>query len=260
MAKSTFYYHRRPVTDKYEAERMEIKRIFEQSRCTYGYRRITTQMKMNGIDINHKTVLRLMREMGLKTKRKSKSYRSYKGTVGKVADNVIDRNFNATRPMEKIATDITQINIGEKKLYMSALLDMHNGEISSYTLSEHPNLELVMSMMRDYIGKNRITLPITLHSDQGWHYQHQKFCKILMDNNITQSMSRKGNCYDNAMMESFFGTMKSELLYRRKFKSTYEFADALKEYVDYYNNDRIKLRLGTSPVRYRLNFNNNLSK
>jgi len=260
MAKSTFYYHRRPEADKYEAERIAIKRIFEQSRCTYGYRRITAQMKIDGININHKTVWKLMREMGLKSKQKRKSYRSYKGTIGRVADNIINRDFNALRPLEKIATDITQINIGEKKLYMSALLDMHNGEISSYTLSEHPNLELVMSMMREFIGKNRITHPLILHSDQGWHYQHQNFCKILMDNNIKQSMSRKGNCYDNAMMESFFGTMKSELLYCRRFKSIYEFADALKEYVDYYNNERIKLRLGTSPVNYRLNFNNNLSK
>lgn len=261
MAKSTFYYHTgRPATDKYAAEKTAVMDIYRQSKGTYGYRRITMQMKEDGYEINHKTVSRLMRELGVKAKRRRKAYRSYKGKVGKVADNVIARDFTAARPLEKMATDITQINIGERKLYMSALLDMHNGEIDGYTLSEHPDLELVMSMMRNFVNDNEITLPITLHSDQGWHYQHPNFRKILDDNNITQSMSRKGNCYDNAMMESFFGTMKTELLYTRKFKNIHEFADALSEYVEYYNNKRIKLRLGTSPVNYRTNTNNKQSK
>lgn len=260
MAKSTYYYHISQLgSDKYAAEKARIKSIFRQSGATYGYRRVTLQMREDGYEINHKTVARLMREMGLKAIMKRKSYRSYKGDIGKVADNVIARDFTASRPLEKMATDITQINIGEKKLYMSALLDMHNGEVDSYTLSRHPDLELVMSMMRNFIRENEIVKPLILHSDQGWHYQHPNFCKILEDNNITQSMSRKGNCYDNAMMESFFGTMKSELLYTQKFRNEYEFAAALSEYVKYYNERRIKLRLKTSPVNYRINLINKLS-
>lgn len=252
MAKSTYYYHMsQSGKDKYAAEKARISDVFRQSGETYGYRRVTLQLKEDGYEINHKTVARLMREMGLKTKMKRRGYRSYKGEVGKVADNVIARNFMASRPLEKMATDITQINIGEKKLYMSALIDMHNGEVDGYTLSRHPDLELVISMMRNFIRENEIAQPMILHSDQGWHYQHPNFCKILKDNNITQSMSRKGNCYDNAMMESFFGTMKSELLYTHKFRNEYEFANALSEYVNYYNEKRIKLRLRTSPVNYR---------
>lgn len=261
MARSTFYYHEsKSKDDKYKAVKDDIQAIYERSRRTYGYRRIALEMKANGTEVNHKTVLRLMNEMGLKGVRRRRSYKSYRGTVGRVADNVIARDFAASRPLEKITTDITQINIGEKKLYMSALLDMYNGEISSYTLSKHPDLELVTSMMKNFLRGGEITRPIILHSDQGWHYQHPAFCKILYDNKITQSMSRKGNCYDNAIMESFFGTMKSELLYTRKFRNEFEFAEQLREYVDYYNKKRIKLRLKTSPVNYRQNYINKLSK
>ena len=152
--------------------------------------------------------------------------------------------------MRKLTTDISQVNIGEDKLYLSALIDMFNGEVVSYALSEHPNLELVMRTLRN--GLSSITHKnVVIHSDQGWHYQHPNYCSYLADLNITQSMSRKGNCYDNAIMESFFGSMKSELLYPNKFKNKYEFAAALEDYIYYYNNIRIKLRLKTSPVKFR---------
>lgn len=258
MAKATFFYHKNKLKkDKYTTEKAAISDIYEHSKKSYGYRRITLKLKEKGFDINHKTVMRLMQEMGLKGIQKSRKYRSYKGETGKILQNIIDRDFTATRPLEKMVTDITQINIGEHKLYLSALLDVYNGEISNYTLSEHPNLELVTSMINSFIQNNSITNTLILHSDQGWHYQHPTYQKILSDNHIIQSMSRKGNCYDNAMMESFFGRMKIEFVYSRKFKSKLEFSEELNKFIHYYNNERIKSRLKMSPIQYKKLFINN---
>ena len=252
MAKSTFYYHNsRKDSDKHQAVRKRIKEVFSASGGTYGYRRITLELNAHGLSVNHKTVSRLMAEMGLRAVQKKRRYRSYRGEVGHVAENIINRDFKADRPMMKATTDISQINIGEDKLYLSVLLDMLNGEVISYSMSEHPNMKLVMTMLENGLSNRHIPQGMIIHSDQGWQYQHSSYCQFLKSKNITQSMSRKGNCYDNAIMESFFGTMKSELLYPQKFKSKYEFARALENYISYYNNDRIKLRLKTSPVKYR---------
>ena len=129
---------------------------------------------------------------------------------------------------------------------------MYNGEIVSYTISDHPDLKMVMDMMDKAYMQGRTWDRLVMHSDQGWHYQHYIYQKSLIDHNIVQSMSHKGNCLDNAMMENFFGIMKSELLYPNTFKDLDHFKRELEEYIEYYNNDRIKLRLkGMSPVQYR---------
>ena len=132
---------------------------------------------------------------------------------------------------------------------------MFNGEIISYTISYHPDLKMAMSMLDKAFRKTDIPEGLILHSDQGWHYQHLRYQKALKDRNIVQSMSRKGNCLDNAMMENFFGLMKSELLYLQEWDNVEQFAKELVKYIRYYNNDRIKLRLkGKSPVQYRALF------
>ena len=147
---------------------------------------------------------------------------------------------------------MTQINIGADKCYLSPILDMYNGEIVSYAISDHPDLKMVMDMLDRAYAKKRVWKRLVLHSDQGWHYQHAIYQKSLKDHKIIQSMSRKGNCLDNAMMENFFGIMKSELLYPNTFRDMDHFKQELREYIRYYNNDRIKLRLnGMSPVQYR---------
>ena len=129
---------------------------------------------------------------------------------------------------------------------------MYNGEIVCYTITDHPDLKMVMDMLSKAYEQNRTWKRLILHSDQGWHYQHACYQKSLKDHNIIQSMSRKGNCLDNAMMENFFGIMKSELLYPNTFRNMEHFKQELKAYIEYYNNDRIKTRLkGMSPVQYR---------
>ena len=230
-------------------EKKEIKDIFHEHKGRYGYRRITAEMRNRNYVINHKTVQRLMGEMGLKCMIRKVRYRSYKGETGKIAPNVIERNFVAASPNRKWATDVTQIKIGSSKLYLSPILDMYNGEIISYNISDSPNLEQVYDMLDKAFDKFDNLDGLILHSDQGWQYQHFGYRNRLEKRNIIQSMSRKGNCLDNSMMENFFGIMKSELLYAEKFDSPETFIKALEDYIEYYNNKRIKYRLkGKSPV------------
>ena len=254
MARATFYYHTKRLSepDGYDDARVAIRTIYDTHHGRYGYRRITFQLHNVGMLLNHKTVQKLMVEMNLYGKRKKAKYKSYKGEIGKVAPNVIDRDFIAIAPNQKWTTDVTEVKIKDKKIYLSPILDMFNGEIISYTISYHPDLKMAMNMLKKAFKKTDIPEGLILHSDQGWHYQHQRYQKALKDRNIVQSMSRKGNCLDNAMMENFFGLMKSELLYLQEWDSVELFAKELVIYIRYYNNDRIKLRLnGKSPVQYR---------
>lgn len=147
---------------------------------------------------------------------------------------------------------MTQINIKEEKLYLSPILDMFNGEIISYSISKSLNMKLINDMLDKAFKKVKNTNGLIFHSDQGCQYQHYGYRKALEKQGIIQSMSRKGNCLDNAMAENFFGIMKSELLYAEKFDSSNQFIKSLEEYIDYYNNRRIKSRLkGKSSVQYR---------
>lgn len=255
MARSTFYYHHHPREDKHAALRARIAAIFHRHKGRYGYRRITLTLRNEGLAVNHKTVERIMRKTGMKSEVRKVKYRSYKGEVGRIAPNILQREFASEAPNRKWATDVTQINIAGKKCYLSPILDMYNGEIVSYTISEHPDLKMVTEMLRKALPKKQDTDTLMIHSDQGWHYQHELYRKMLQQNGITQSMSRKGNCLDNAIMENFFGIMKSELLYLQKFDAIDKFQAELHKYIKYYNNDRIKQKLnGMSPVKYRTHY------
>lgn len=254
MARSTFYHNRKRIgkPDGYEDVRSLIREVYDRHQGRYGYRRITLHLHNIGMEINHKTVRKLMGQMGLKAKRRKQHYRSYKGAVGSTAPNLLRRDFATTGPNQKWATDVTQINIRDRKLYLSPILDMYNGEIISYSISSSPDLKMVISMLNKAFLKVKDTTGMIMHSDQGWHYQHARYRQALQKRGITQSMSRKGNCLDNSMMENFFGLMKTELLYLHEWSSVDAFEKALRAYIRYYNNDRIKLRLnGKSPVQYR---------
>lgn len=255
MARSTFYYHHAALlqcTDKYAQAKQMIQKVFAQHKGRYGYRRITEVMKKAGCLINHKTVHKLMQLLQLKSCIRVKKYRSYKGQIGKVADNLLQRRFTATRPNEKWVTDITEFNVLGEKLYLSPILDLYNGEIVSYTMSKRPHFEMVANMLSKAFVRLREHEQPMLHSDQGWQYQMSAYQSLLSKQNMVQSMSRKGNCLDNATMESFFGTLKSELFYLQKFKSVDQLKTSIEEYIHYYNYDRIKLKLkGLSPVDYR---------
>lgn len=255
MPRSTYYYYvkKSKKPDKYAKIKDEIQAIYHENQGRYGYRRITFELRNRGYCINHKTVQRLMKSIGLKCMVRVKKYRSYKGEVGKIAPNIIQRDFSATAPNQKWTTDITEISLFGTKLYLSPILDMFNGEIISYNISERPVLGQVMDMLDQAFEKIPDNTNLIFHSDQGWQYQHKQYQMRLKQKGIRQSMSRKGNCLDNSIMENFFGLLKSELLYLREFKSMDEFKIELIKYIDYYNNKRIKSKLkGLSPVQYRL--------
>lgn len=193
-----------------------------------------------------------MKVLKLKSVIRTKKYKSYKGEQGKVAPNILNRMFGSQQPNRKWATDITEFNVLGKKLYLSPIVDLYNQEIISYEISERPDFKTVMSMINKAFNKVTETEALLIHSDQGWHYQMKQYQKVLIQKGITQSMSRKGNCLDNAVIENFFGILKSELYYLKKYSSIDQLKIEIKEYIKYYNNDRIKLNLkGMSPIEYR---------
>ena len=254
LAHSTYYYYlKHQNTDKYEKEKREIVDIFNANKGRYGYRRVLTVLRKRGYSMNHKTVLKLMNILGLKGKqRKNGKYHSYKGEIGKVADNLLARNFKAEKPFEKLTTDVTEFKVCDSKVYLSPVMDLYNREIVSYSISLSPNLWQIREMLNGLFDKLPNDAKPIFHSDQGWQYQHAEYQRLLTEHNITQSMSRKGNCMDNGAMENFFGRLKVEMFYGEKFESVNAFITELKRYIDYYNNDRISMKLkGMSPVQYR---------
>ncbi|WP_242003502.1 IS3 family transposase [Culicoidibacter larvae] len=254
IPKSSFYYKTNYKVNnhaKYEYEKKVIEEIFHDHKGRYGYRRITLELMNQGIHINGKTVLKLMKQLNLKCIIRQRKYSSYWGSIGRVARNLMKRNFRATRPKEKWVTDVTMFNVCGQRVYLSPILDLYNNEIVSYEVSIRPNYELVSNMLDKALEEVTPKDELTLHSDQGWHYQTKEFQDSLKSKGITQSMSRKGNCLDNAAMESFFGILKTEFYYSQKFKSITQFIRLLHEYIYYYNNKRIMSRLdGLSPVNF----------
>lgn len=254
MARSTYFYHqaRFGLKDKNSELKQQIKVIYHQHKGRYGYRRITLALKNLGMVINHKCVQRLMQSMGLKSRIRGVKYRSYKGAVGKIADNVLQRQFKADKPNLKWATDVTEFNVKGEKLYLSPVIDLFNGEIIAFKTARRPMFSLVKDMLNDALSTLKPSEKPIVHSDQGWQYQMHYYQQQLKQHGLTISMSRKGNCLDNAAMESFFGTLKSECFHGHEFASIDELEQTVKEYIHYYNHDRIKVKLkGLSPVQYR---------
>lgn len=257
MSRSTFYYQLSHQKDRQNRKVMhQIEKIFNQHHGNYGYRRITCVLRRNGVIINHKKVKRLMSIMGLfgKTIRKRNRYSSYKGTIGKIADNKVKRQFKANQPKEKCYTDVTEFKLHSgKKVYLSPILDGFNEEIIAYDVSISPTLHQTFNMLNKLNQCGSLDGMI-LHSDQGWQYQHSAYQYFLKDHGIIQSMSRKGNSLDNGLMENFFSVMKREMFYgyESQYKNTDELIQAIHQYIYYYNNERIKVKLkGLSPVQYR---------
>ena len=196
--------------------------------------------------------MKLMKQMGVSSKVRMKKYHSYKGEVGKIAPNLLERDFHAEKPNQKWVTDVTEFSLFGEKLYLSPILDLCSGDLVSYTISGRPTLSMVTSMLDKAFAIIPDGTELILHSDQGWHYQNKKYQQMLEKKGIRQSMSRKGNCLDNAVMENFFGLLKSELLYLQNFDSLEHFKAELIDYLAYYNNRRIKLKLkGLTPAQHR---------
>ena len=200
-----------------------------------------------------------MIKLGLKPlKRNKRKYSSYKGTIGKISNNIIERDFISNQPNKKWYTDVTEFNFRGNKIYLSPILDGFNQEIISYSISNSPNLEQINDMLNKAFNNKNLN-GLIFHSDQGWQYQHQSYQQRLKNNGIIQSMSRKGNSMDNGLMENFFGLLKTEMFYdqENKYKTIDDLIKAIDEYINYYNYDRIKVKLkGLSPVKYRLQSSN----
>lgn len=255
MAKSTYYFHRnKPKTpDRFELVRPVLREVFDSSYKAYGYRRIQTVLKnKHGFSLSGKTVLRLMKQENRICQVRRKKYVSFKGAVGLAAPNVLDRDFVSHAPNRKWATDVTEFKVLGQKHYFSPVIDLFNGEVITYTIKTAPDLNLVTSMLGKAIEKLPPGSKPTLHSDQGWHYRHHAYQQQLRLAGIQQSMSRKGNCLDNAVAENFFGHFKEEFLRQQNFTSIEQFKIELDRYIHWFNNDRIRLKLkGLSPVEYR---------
>jgi transposase InsO family protein len=186
--------------------------------------------------------------------RRSRKYIAFKGEIGKIANNEINRDFKTNRQNEKWLTDITEFKIKgrNQKIYLSPIMDLYNREIISYSIGTRPTVELAIKALDKALKTKADLSKLTIHSDQGYHYQHISWVKRLEDRNITQSMSRRGNCIDNSPMENFFGILKQEMYYGEEYKSVKELKESIEEYINWYNNERIKEKLnGMSPVQYR---------
>lgn len=254
LASSTFYYQKAALAkdDKHADLKTTIRELYDRHKGRYGYRRIWAALVRLGLAVNHKTVQRLMQELGLKSLVRPKKYRSYKGELSKAAPNEIDRDFTAKRPHQKWVTDVTEFAVAGQKLFLSPVMDLFNREIIAFTMDTRPSFDLVHSMLKSALGKLKADESPIVHSDQGWQYRLRAYTETLTGRGLVQSMSRKGNCHDNAAMESFFGVLKTEYFHREKFESVEQLRRGLVDYIRYYNEERIKMRLGgLSPVQYR---------
>lgn len=232
----------------------------------WGYRRIYGELRKQNLKINKKKVQRLVQKLGIQVTsftRKSRKYNSYKGKIGKVAPNLLNRRFKTTVPHQKITTDTTEFkyyeiddngNMRIKKLYLDPFLDLYNSEIISYRISPRPSAKNIMEALEEAIDiTSSCKYRRTFHSDQGWGYQMNAYVRKLKENKIYQSMSRRGNCHDNSVMENFFGIMKQEMYYGNTYYSYKELKEAIEKYIKYYNEKRIKEKLGwMSPIEFRL--------
>lgn len=270
VSKSTYFYNinNYDKPDKDIDLINEIKNIFLKHKERYGYRRITLELRNNGLIINHKKVKRIMKELGLFGKTPRAKYKSYKGTVSKTAPNrllvkeVDDvkhtttyfKNFKTSGLNEIWGTDVTEFHIPSGKLYLSPIIDFKNREVISFNISKSPNYKQTKDMLNGAFKKHNNLENLIFHTDQGWQYQMYDFRKSLEDKGIKQSMSRKGNCLDNSIVENFFSILKNEMFYGNeyKFKSLDHLASEIEKYIHYYNNERITLKLkGLTPTQYR---------
>lgn len=259
VPRSSYYYwlKNKDCEDK-DASLVESIREGQHASCgTYGYRRMTIWLnRVYGIIVNSKRVRRVMKEAGLQSVvRKKKKFKKDQGAVYKY-DNLLARNFYSSRPNDKMVTDITYISTGRGKVFLSMVKDLFDNSIRGYCVSRNNDLKLVADTLREtFINiKTNNDKPILLHSDQGFQYTSKLYERLTSQYGITPSMSRKGNCFDNAAAENFFSHLKSELINRVKLKDYEEAKKAIDDYIRYYNNKRIQVKLKMAPLEYRSHF------
>jgi putative transposase len=254
LARSTFFYHQARLgrPDPHTELKKAISTAFEESRRR-GHRIVHRALREAGWRIAKKTVLKLMRELGLACPiRRRRRYVSYQGEVGKVADNILNRQFTATAPNQKWVTDVTEFRVNARKLYFSPVMDLFDRQIISYAVSTSPNLELTNSSLREALATLDEGQTPLVHSDQGFQYQHRSWRGLLTTAGARQSMSRKANCHDNAVIESFFGHLKEEMFHHTRYLNIEALTIALHDYITWFNTSRGHTHCeGLSPVQYR---------
>ena len=253
LKRSTYYYlESHPKRDAYADVRPLVREIFGRTPNGMGYRQVRMALlHEQGLRISGKTVSRLMREEGCRCTFRRRRYDSYEGEVGKVAGNLLGRRFKAREPMSKLVTDVTEFKVADGKAYLSPVMDLFNNEIVAFSISRSPNMKQIYEMMGGLSGRKLGANPM-MHSDQGWQYQQKSFQNMLREMGITQSMSRKATCLDNACMEGFFGHLKDEFYVGREFESYEAFKAELEDYIEYWNRVRRQEGLREmAPVEYR---------
>ena len=255
LARSTFFYHQARLARPDPQARLKtaIRDAFTDAQGRYGHRRIHTVLTRQGWQTAKKTVLKLMRRLGLVCQvRRRRRYQSFKGEIGRIAPNLLDRQFTATGPNQKWVTDITEFRLGQDKIYLSPIMDLFDRSVIAYAWGPSPTTALANTPLHQAVATLRPGQHPLVHSDQGHQYQHHSWQRILADADATQSMSRKGNCLDNAVIENFFGHLKEELFHHTTFTSIDAFTTALDTYMSWYNTERISTKLkGLSPAQYR---------
>ena len=255
LSRSTFFHRQAALKtpDRHAELRAQIHEVFTQVKGRYGHRRIHAVLARQGWQIARKTVLKLMREEKLVCKvRTRRRFSTYRGQVGKIAENLLKRKFDAEAPNTKWVTDVTEFKISERKVYLSPVLDLFDRSIVSYSVSESPTVAFTNQSLIEAIGTLTPGEAPMMHSDQGFQYQHASWQKLLTKAGMTQSMSRKGNCLDNSVMENFFGHLKEEMFHRQEFTDIEAFTTELRTYIRWYNCERISLTLEClSPMEYR---------
>lgn len=247
---------KRLKTDENKEDKQLIRDTFEYYRGVYGYRQIQLFMfQDHGVWMNHKKVLRLMQEMELRSRVRRKYHHSTRSwNIGdRVTKNILERNFQAEAPNQKWVTDVTQYRIGDVWLYLSAIKDLCQNEIVAYQTSHHNDKQLVLQTFSKAFEKEKDVAGLIVHSDQGSQYTSYDYHDMLPKVGAQISMSRRGNCYDNASMESFFSHLKTEALYPYDIRSVEEAQSRIEEYIHFYNNKRPQRKLNKlAPIQYRL--------
>ena len=240
-----------PAKDLPLAEK--IRECQEKCGKTYGYRRVHIWLEKNGIHHNPKTILRIMNKYNRLSVVRRRRYYHYGEAIHKYP-NVMNRDFKATRPNQKWVTDISYIRTEQGFLYLSVIRDLYDNSIVTYKTGTEQNIRLVLETIKDAMKREKVTEELQLHSDQGFQYTSQAYFKLTTSYNIQQSMSRRGNPYDNALAENFFSILKTECINRVKLKTYDEARTLIDEYIYFYNNERIQLKTKLTPLEKRCQY------
>lgn len=255
IPRSTFFYHQKRLgqPDKHAELKAEIRASFERNKHRYGYRRVLLDLRNQGWVVNHKLVYKLMCEMGLRAKiRQRRPYVPYSGAISHIADNKLDRKFTPDQPNTVFVSDVTEFRVAGHKVYLSPVMDLFDRSIVAHTVATSPSTAFTAESLTKAIKTCAPEPGWMMRTDQGFQYQHASWRDLIGDNGGVQSMSRKANCYDNAVMENFFGHMKAEMYHGEVFDTVAEFKQAIDEYIQWYNTKRIQQRLkGLTPMQYR---------